>query len=101
MLNDMRLGELDDHAIRAFRKLSRPLHYEDGIGPTQLYQFPPFLKPNVFDSLADTQPELKLTAQMNQDFARFQAKQYSTMPPMFQVLIQMAFGYLNNRWRDC
>ena len=39
MLNDMRLGRLDDHTIRAFQKLSRPLHYKDGIGPTQLYWF--------------------------------------------------------------
>ncbi|KAF8139879.1 hypothetical protein EV363DRAFT_1151563, partial [Boletus edulis] len=37
MLNDMRLGKLDSHAIQAFRSLSRPLHYEDGIGPTQLF----------------------------------------------------------------
>lgn len=37
MLNNMRLGKLDDHAIRAFQRLSRPLHYEDGIGPTQMY----------------------------------------------------------------
>lgn len=37
MLNNMRLGKLDDHAIQAFRGLSRPLEYKDGIGPTQLY----------------------------------------------------------------
>ncbi|KAF8845463.1 hypothetical protein BDN67DRAFT_892504, partial [Paxillus ammoniavirescens] len=37
MLNLMRFGRLDDETIQAFYKLSRPLHYDDGIGPTQLY----------------------------------------------------------------
>lgn len=90
IMSSERSGSFPDHSIM-----------RTGSVPRNCINFPPFLKPNVFDSLADTQPELKLTAQMNQDFARFQAKQYSTMPPMFQVLIQMAFGYLNNRWRDC
>ncbi|KIK99927.1 hypothetical protein PAXRUDRAFT_404895 [Paxillus rubicundulus Ve08.2h10] len=37
MLNLMRFGRLDDETIQAFYKLSRPLYYDDGIGPTQLY----------------------------------------------------------------
>lgn len=37
MLNAMRFGRLDKAAIQAFQSLSRPLRYEDGIGPTQLY----------------------------------------------------------------
>ncbi|KAH7883940.1 hypothetical protein F5I97DRAFT_1620375 [Phlebopus sp. FC_14] len=37
MLNLMRFGDLDERAVRAFKSLSRPLHYHDGIGPTQLY----------------------------------------------------------------
>ncbi|KAF9229714.1 hypothetical protein BS17DRAFT_689311, partial [Gyrodon lividus] len=37
MLNLMRFGKLDDEAIQAFHELSRPLRYDDGIGPTQLY----------------------------------------------------------------
>ena len=37
MLNAMRFGKLNDDAIQAFRNLSRPVKYDDGIGPTQLY----------------------------------------------------------------
>jgi hypothetical protein len=37
MLNAMRFGRLEKAAIQAFQSLSRPLRYEDGIGPTQLY----------------------------------------------------------------
>ncbi|KAG2123604.1 hypothetical protein DEU56DRAFT_47658 [Suillus clintonianus] len=37
MLNAMRFGKLDKACIQAFQSLSRPVVYEDGIGPTQLY----------------------------------------------------------------
>ncbi|KZP32385.1 hypothetical protein FIBSPDRAFT_723029, partial [Athelia psychrophila] len=37
ILNDMRFGKLSDKAVAEFMKLSRPLLYKDGIGPTQLY----------------------------------------------------------------
>jgi len=37
MLNSMRFGQMDASAIEAFKKLSRPVKYTDGIGPTQLY----------------------------------------------------------------
>ncbi|KIM84623.1 hypothetical protein PILCRDRAFT_390142 [Piloderma croceum F 1598] len=37
MLNAMRFGEMDGPAIEEFKKLSRPVIYTDGIGPTQLY----------------------------------------------------------------
>ena len=37
MLNAMRFGELGGPAIEEFKKLSRPVIYTDGIGPTQLY----------------------------------------------------------------
>ncbi|EGO28447.1 hypothetical protein SERLADRAFT_458857, partial [Serpula lacrymans var. lacrymans S7.9] len=37
MLNSMRFGKLDPKSVEAFRKLSRPVKYTDGIGPTQLY----------------------------------------------------------------
>ncbi|KAG2345306.1 hypothetical protein BDR05DRAFT_880717 [Suillus weaverae] len=37
MLNAMRFGKLDKASIQAFQSLSRPVEYEDGIGPTQLY----------------------------------------------------------------
>jgi hypothetical protein len=37
MLNAMRFGRLDKASIQAFQSLSRPVEYEDGIGPTQLY----------------------------------------------------------------
>ncbi|EGO02746.1 hypothetical protein SERLA73DRAFT_131020 [Serpula lacrymans var. lacrymans S7.3] len=36
MLNSMRFGKLDPKSVEAFRKLSRPVKYTDGIGPTQL-----------------------------------------------------------------
>lgn len=36
MLNDMRFGELSDAAVKAFRGLSRPVTYEDGLDPTEL-----------------------------------------------------------------
>lgn len=38
MLNAMRFGNLDTKAIEEFKKLSRPVEYTDGIGPTQLYE---------------------------------------------------------------
>ena len=37
MLNAMRFGQMSGPAIEEFKKLSRPVKYEDGIGPTQLY----------------------------------------------------------------
>ncbi|KAG1825552.1 PIF1-like helicase-domain-containing protein [Suillus subaureus] len=37
MLNAMRFGKLDKASIQAFQSLSRPVGYDDGIGPTQLY----------------------------------------------------------------
>lgn len=36
MLNAMRYGDLDQRTIAEFRKLSRPVKYEDGIEPTEL-----------------------------------------------------------------
>jgi len=36
MLNAMRFGELDQKTVEAFRKLSRPVRYTDGIEPTEL-----------------------------------------------------------------
>jgi hypothetical protein len=38
MLNAMRFGKLGEDCIQAFRSLSRPVKYNDGIGPTQLYE---------------------------------------------------------------
>ncbi|KAI6045159.1 hypothetical protein EDC04DRAFT_2638826 [Pisolithus marmoratus] len=37
MLSAMRVGRLEQWHIEEFYKLSRPLHYQDGIEPTQLY----------------------------------------------------------------
>lgn len=37
MLNAMRLGHLSPDAIEKFRKLSRPVIYDDGIEPTDLF----------------------------------------------------------------
>ncbi|OSX67965.1 hypothetical protein POSPLADRAFT_1128615, partial [Postia placenta MAD-698-R-SB12] len=37
MLNAMRLGQLSEDAAVKFRALSRPVIYEDGIEPTDLY----------------------------------------------------------------
>jgi hypothetical protein len=36
MLNAMRFGNIDEKTSVMFRKLSRPLTYDDGIGPTEL-----------------------------------------------------------------
>lgn len=36
MLNEMRLGKLNPTSIKAFRDLSRPLHYDDEISATEL-----------------------------------------------------------------
>ena len=36
MLNAMRFGKLDAEAIMAFRELSREVHYDDGVEPTEL-----------------------------------------------------------------
>ncbi|KAI0666295.1 hypothetical protein C8Q78DRAFT_984565, partial [Trametes maxima] len=37
MLNAMRFGKLHPEAVTAFRNLSREVHYDDGIEPTELY----------------------------------------------------------------
>jgi ATP-dependent DNA helicase PIF1 len=37
MLNEMRFGELSQSSINEFRKLSRPLHFDDGVESTELY----------------------------------------------------------------
>ncbi|KZV74501.1 hypothetical protein PENSPDRAFT_194198 [Peniophora sp. CONT] len=37
MLNEMRYGQLSPASIKAFKGLARPIHYEDGIGPTELF----------------------------------------------------------------
>jgi ATP-dependent DNA helicase PIF1 len=39
MLNEMRLGKITEETIRAFRKLSRPIKYEDALDATELYVF--------------------------------------------------------------
>ena len=36
MLNAMRFGEMNEEITRAFRLLSRPVTYDDGILPTEL-----------------------------------------------------------------
>jgi ATP-dependent DNA helicase PIF1 len=36
MLNEMRLGKITDDTIRAFRKLSRRIEYEDSLDATEL-----------------------------------------------------------------
>ena len=36
MLNAMRFGNMDEETTRAFRLLSRPVTYDDGILPTEL-----------------------------------------------------------------
>jgi ATP-dependent DNA helicase PIF1 len=43
MLNEMRLGKITDETVRAFRKLSRPIEFEDSLEATELYCFPPNL----------------------------------------------------------
>lgn len=37
MLNEMRFGRLSPESIQRFRALSRPIHYDDGIEPTELF----------------------------------------------------------------
>ncbi|CAL3969334.1 unnamed protein product [Diplocarpon coronariae] len=37
MLNEMRLGKITDETIAAFKKLSRPISYEDGLAATELF----------------------------------------------------------------
>ena len=37
MLNEMRYGRLSQESIKTFKSLSRPIVYEDGIGPTELF----------------------------------------------------------------
>lgn len=36
MLNEMRFGDLSLNSIQNFKKLSREIHYEDGMGATEL-----------------------------------------------------------------
>ncbi|CAE6476080.1 unnamed protein product, partial [Rhizoctonia solani] len=37
MLNDARIGVVTDESAALLKGLARPVHYEDGIGPTELY----------------------------------------------------------------
>lgn len=37
MLNEMRFGQLTAQSVAEFQKLSRPIHYNDGIEPTELF----------------------------------------------------------------
>lgn len=37
MLNEMRLGKVSDDAVRAFKALSRPLRFADGVEATELF----------------------------------------------------------------
>ncbi|KIY71873.1 hypothetical protein CYLTODRAFT_450370 [Cylindrobasidium torrendii FP15055 ss-10] len=37
MLNEMRFGRLSQESIARFKALSRPVHYEDGLEPTELF----------------------------------------------------------------
>lgn len=37
MLNEMRLGKITEETIKAFRKLSRPIEFEDALDATELY----------------------------------------------------------------
>ncbi|KAH8835600.1 hypothetical protein DL96DRAFT_70560 [Flagelloscypha sp. PMI_526] len=37
MLNEMRFGRLSQKSIKTFKSLSRPIEYDDGIGPTELF----------------------------------------------------------------
>ncbi|KAK7012813.1 hypothetical protein R3P38DRAFT_3323615 [Favolaschia claudopus] len=37
MLNEMRFGTLSDKSVAKFRSLSRPINYDDGLGPTELF----------------------------------------------------------------
>jgi hypothetical protein len=37
MLNEMRFGKLTPTSIETFKSLSRPLKFDDGIVPTELY----------------------------------------------------------------
>ncbi len=37
MLNEMRFGKLTPSSIAGFRALARPIHYDDGIEPTELF----------------------------------------------------------------
>lgn len=37
MLNAMRFGNLESEIIKRFRELDRPVKYDDGLSPTELY----------------------------------------------------------------
>jgi ATP-dependent DNA helicase PIF1 len=39
MLNEMRFGALSNESAQTFKRLSRAIEYDDGIGPTELYVF--------------------------------------------------------------
>jgi ATP-dependent DNA helicase PIF1 len=36
MLNEMRLGKISDETVKAFRRLERPIKYEDSLEATEL-----------------------------------------------------------------
>ena len=44
MLNEMRLGKITDDTVCAFRRLSRPIKYEDSLDATELHVFPVLMR---------------------------------------------------------
>lgn len=40
MLNEMRLGHISEQTVETFKKMSRPIHFNDGLEVTELSAAP-------------------------------------------------------------
>lgn len=70
MLNEMRLGRISDSTVTAFKQLSRPLHFGDGLEVTELWVL---LSGStvVFANVPPVSPpEMKLTIPTKEDCRR-------------------------------
>lgn len=54
MLNEMRLGHISEQTVETFKKMSRPIHFNDGLEVTELSAVPsPFPQPLTRDPYAN------------------------------------------------
>lgn len=95
----MRLGELDAKAVEEFKKLSRPVEYPDGIGPTQLYVLMTLFLSTVTDiPFIDIPQEEKSITQTRLNWNSFLTALTRIKHQMFLDWTRNENGYPSNQW---
>lgn len=56
MLNEMRLGHISEQTVETFKKMSRPIHFNDGLEVTELSAVPISTHPSTTKPNADNIP---------------------------------------------